>query len=175
MKKKNDALLVALLVLSANCNCTAGEDWKKCPVDKPPQFSDYSIPVIGHAFKIDKLKLRTARSRKYRTVITDQSKLEVNFAGFYRVATWGCGTDCHQFAIVNKKNGLVYTHPTINLVAGVNGNDEPRIDSRSDSELFIISGNFNDIENTEGKYYFQWSGKKLIPVCKMELKKVFSE
>ena len=33
-----------------------------------------------------------------------------NFAGHYVLATWGCGTQCTQVAIVDLKTGFVY-HP----------------------------------------------------------------
>jgi hypothetical protein len=32
----------------------------------------------------------------------------VEFAGYYTIPTWGCGTDCEEFVIVDSISGKVY-------------------------------------------------------------------
>lgn len=106
-----------------------------------------------------KVILTTPRSRRYRTIISLEGKKEPNFAGTYRVVTWGCGTDCHGFAIVDRITGKAFTDPVIEYVAGVMGNDQPRIDFRPDSRLLILTGLIND--DLEGQFFYEWTGKGL--------------
>lgn len=55
-------------------------------------------------------------AREYKTVITDQYKSEgVNFAGYYCLATWGCGAPCAGCAIVDSRTGKVYPGPTSSI------------------------------------------------------------
>jgi hypothetical protein len=82
---------------------------------------------------------------------------------------WGCGSDCHSFAIVNKHTGDVYVDQKVRYVAGVMGNDEPRIDYRVDSRLLVLSGVLNDEAQLEGKFYYEWSGKSLKLISKHTL------
>lgn len=46
----------------------------------------------------------------YRTTIRDQAKEGPNFAGHYTVATWGCGTECEGYAIVDAITGRVVVY-----------------------------------------------------------------
>lgn len=55
-------------------------------------------------------------AREYKTVITEQYKSEgVNFAGYYCLATWGCGAPCAGCAIVDSRTGKVYPGPTSSI------------------------------------------------------------
>jgi hypothetical protein len=134
---------------------------KKCAAYNFDQYcTDYSNSVISK-----KPILVTKLAKQYKTVITASIKQPVNFAGHYRVVTWGCGTDCRGFAIVNKLTGLVYTLPKVEYVAGVMGNDEDRLQFQVVSKLFIINGVIND--EVEGKYYYLFDKErlKLLAIC----------
>ena len=68
-----------------------------------------------------------------------------NFAGHYRVVTWGCGSGCLMMVVVDLRTGTVYRPP---ISAGTTGADRiviPRLgtgwgdfDFRKDSRLFIM-------------------------------------
>ena len=90
------------------------------------KFESYPADIIDVS-STPKLKLHSKHARQYKTMITEVASEPANFAGHYRVITWGCGTDRHGFAIVNKLTGDVYTLPGVNYVAGVMGNDDERI------------------------------------------------
>lgn len=113
-------------------------------------------------------RLTSKESRLYRTVIRDEFTQPANFAGHYRVAIWGCGTDCRNFAIVDKYTGATYTMPGVNAVAGVMGNDDERVDFRAGSRLLIVSGCFNDDCDDNGakaaRFFYEWTGTRLRPV-----------
>ena len=73
-----------------------------------------------------------------------------NFAGQYRVAIWGCGTSCAQFAVVNLRTGRVITLNGVYSVAYVDFNTDdflPQTDSegygfrfKKDSNLLVLVG-----------------------------------
>lgn len=46
-------------------------------------------------------------AKLFRTTITNQVEEGVNFAGHYTVATWGCGTSCTGYAIVDVMTGNI--------------------------------------------------------------------
>src|SRR4051794_13500037 len=46
-----------------------------------------------------------ARSRSYRTQLTEWAREKPNFAGHYILATWGCGTGCAEIAIIDAITG----------------------------------------------------------------------
>lgn len=51
-------------------------------------------------------------AKEYRTVITEKyDALEVNFASHYVVVTWGCGSGCVTGAMVDTRDGSVYSMP----------------------------------------------------------------
>lgn len=43
----------------------------------------------------------------FQTTISSQVAEGANFAGHYAVATWGCGTECQGYAIVDVLNGKI--------------------------------------------------------------------
>lgn len=54
-----------------------------------------------------------ARANKYRSVITQSySKGKANFAGYYQVITWGCGSGCQEGIMIDTRNGKIYNLPT---------------------------------------------------------------
>lgn len=87
--------------------------------------------------------------------------------------TWGCGTDCHEFAIVNKDDGKVFTDRKIDFVVGVMGNDEPRIEFKTNSHMITINGKIND--KTEGKFFYNWNGTNLTLTKTKKLEKKIIE
>jgi hypothetical protein len=94
-------------------------------------FANYSAPVATIASPKINLKSHSI-GPKYRTQIRYTVNREgVNFAGHYTVVTWGCGTNCSLFAVVNLRAGKIWHDPR-------------RIASRGfafkpDSRLFILN------------------------------------
>lgn len=127
-------------------------------LNKTPKYESYPAKVV-YAEAQPPLVLATKLAKRYKTVITEESAKPVNFAGHYRVATWGCGTDCRGFAIINKQTGAVYTLPGLVEVAGVMGIEEDRLAFKADSRLFVITGIQND--SIEGKFFYLWEKEKL--------------
>ena len=124
-----------------------------------PRFEDFPVEAMFEQTPAPVI-LASARARMFRTVLTAQAKKPPNFAGRYRVATWGCGSDCHAFAIIDARTGSVYFHRDALWVGGLPGNDDDRIQFRKDSRLLVLVGARND--QGEGKYYYEWTGTRLI-------------
>ncbi|MBV9477517.1 MAG: hypothetical protein JO315_15710 [Acidobacteria bacterium] len=53
----------------------------------------------------------SGRAHRYRTVLREEAREGANFNGHYRVASWGCGTNCIEWAILDLKTGRVWLAP----------------------------------------------------------------
>lgn len=53
-------------------------------------------------------------AKLYYTVITKSASLGPNFAGHFTVITWGCGTDCFQYAVVDAITGQIIAYSSAN-------------------------------------------------------------
>jgi hypothetical protein len=138
-----------------------------------PTFDAY--PVIREEVVNPKLNpASNTNARKYRTVLRLAIAEGPNFAGYYRLVHWGCGTSCAMFAVVNLKTGRVMTPESFSEVVGVNlYADEflPNTESdgwgfrhRSDSKLLVLAGALlheNKNDSKEGAFYFVLKGEKL--------------
>ncbi|MGN6649371.1 hypothetical protein [Trinickia sp.] len=147
----------------------------------PPQFADYpAAPASAPHSAAVRPQLTSKKARLFRTAIRTDFSEPANFAGHYRVTIWGCGTDCRDFAIVDKHTGRVYTMPGETDVGGVMGNDDERIDFKPDSKLFIVSGCFNDDERCLAqpkKLFYLWTGKtlRLVGQCPLQVERLTAE
>lgn len=127
-----------------------------------PAFEQYPSRTTGVPTPAAlRLHFSSAQGRRYRTVIRASAQQGPNFAGHHRLATWGCGTDCRGFAIVNLRTGQVDTPPGITLVAGVMGSGDERLAFRADSRLLVISGALDDDPARTAQFFYLWQGQRL--------------
>ncbi len=136
-----------------------------------PSFDAY--PVFREEVANPRLNLASNPiARKYRTVLRLAITEGPNFAGYYRLVHWGCGTSCAMFAVVNLKTGRVITPEWFSEVVGVNlYADEflPNTESdgwgfrhKSDSKLLVVAGALlSEDDSKEGAFYFVLNGEKL--------------
>ncbi|WP_266156307.1 hypothetical protein [Dyella silvatica] len=166
------ALLGALVCLGGAVTTAEGMDARaSIHGHKPPSFTDYPAELTRGlpSSTVAEPVLESKTAKQYRSVIRQEFREKANFAGHYRVAIWGCGTDCRNFAIIDKQTGAVYTMPGIDEISGVMGNDDERVDFKLDSKLLLISGCFNDdcisddtpANPKAGRYAYVWTGKEL--------------
>jgi len=111
-------------------------------------------------------------TRMYRTRIKEWSKVRPNFAGHYILATWGCGTDCTQLAIIDAITGKVI-HPagaSTNVATNVHqellqGGDHWQMSGsikfRPDSNLLVLIGMPEEDSTKRGISYYVWDGAQL--------------
>src|SRR5262245_16178019 len=105
--------------------------------------------------------LDTPRNREYRTRIRNGAKEGPNFAGHYTVISWGCGTSCGVYVIVDAQTGQVYWLPEISrgVDLGVAG-PEYRLDSTLMVVASCASPEIYGYKNCNRKYY-NWIESKL--------------
>ena len=73
-------------------------------------------------------------AEEHRTVITEKyDELEVNFASYYVIITWGCGSGCVTGAMVDIRDGIVYAMPEDKEWGG-NGT---YIESKKESQILL--------------------------------------
>lgn len=85
----------------------------------------------------------------FRTTITEQAKEGPNFAGHYTVATWGCGTECEGYAIIDTITGKIVVY-------------EPYIAHKvSDGLIYSLDSNILTLnpKSTNEKYLESIKGK----------------
>ena len=141
MKKNILAICALTLVFSCKENSTqkavSENNTKVKVVEKNTEkvkidtlsFSDYKTNFVNtqEKAKIDFNSNPDAKS--YKTAITEEYKRrDVDFAGYYITATWGCGGGCSAGVIVDVRDGKIYDFPALD------GNYH---DSRKESNLFI--------------------------------------
>jgi hypothetical protein len=109
----------------------------------------------------------------FRTMITTQAKGQPNFAGHYTLATWGCGSDCRGFALIDARTGRVYFNPRAWNVAGVPFQDEDRLQFRPDSRLLIISAWVDGVGGyqEEATFYYVWKDNRFRLIRKAKIRK----
>jgi hypothetical protein len=105
----------------------------------------------------------TKQARLFRTQLRRAADQGPNFAGHLRVATWGCGTCCQSFGIVNLSTGAVWMPPFF-MSCGYPMEDPIRGQAglyfRPDSALFVAIGSQNE-GPVSGIYYYRWNGRAL--------------
>ena len=76
----------------------------------PTEFASHP-PAARLTKPAAKPDVRTGRGHRYRTLLRDEAKEGVNFNGHYRVARWGCGTNCIEWAVIDLATGRVWMAP----------------------------------------------------------------
>jgi hypothetical protein len=76
----------------------------------PVEFASHP-PAAALKTKAAKPDVRSGTAHRYRTVLRDEAAEGVNFNGHYRVATWGCGTNCIEWAVIDLATGRVWMAP----------------------------------------------------------------
>ena len=83
-----------------------------------PNESDYACPDTFHGKPAQVDLGSSAEARNFRTELTAASKKPADFAGFYLAASWGCGSPCQQWALIDLRDGKVYFAPFTTSLGG---------------------------------------------------------
>ena len=135
---------------------------------KRPSFKAYPAKVEAKKAKAINFR-QSPDARSFRTRLTQAIRGDVNFAGHYIVAGWGCGTGCVSGAIIDARNGYVYWPEQFNAL-GVGDTENGYVDEpvayRKNSRLLVITGSpgrakDDDPDLPSGEYYYEWKAKKL--------------
>lgn len=50
-------------------------------------------------------------ARTFRAQLREQARRPADFAGYYVAASWGCGSPCQRWALIDQRDGKVYFAP----------------------------------------------------------------
>lgn len=134
------------------------------PADAP-RFQDYQVPI--YTGKPVRPEVRShRRSYLFRTELRDAAAEGPNFAGHYRLVSWGCGPVCYQWAVINLTSGRVF-HPA-NLASTDHANVEASlfeggiqaVHFHPDSRLLLVIGEVNQDPKQRGMSWFVWDGER---------------
>lgn len=150
-------------------------DWANAP-----RFEQYAVEDLATKW-IPADTNSNPQARMYRTALRRGTAEGPNFAGYYSIVAWGCGSSCVQFAIVNRKTGKVFFPEGINDISGVplNANDFQVKASTGywglrfmlNSRLLILVGAINEDEERQGAFYYVIEGDQLKAVFSVPVKK----
>jgi hypothetical protein len=148
-------ILLLLLIATFSINGIA---------QKAPTYSNYTVKVEKKTAK--KVNLNSnPKAKEYRSRLNGAlADEDVNFAGKYILAQWGCGTSCIQAGIIDAQTGTVYLPIVLQWVTrGYNPalEDYEMIEFKKNSKLLIINGaaGYDKKETQEGFWYYEWTGK----------------
>jgi len=101
------------------------------------------------------------KALRFKTRIKETCKKGINFAGHYTIVSYGCGTSCESYKIVDRINGKIINLPTFGASAS--------IEFQKDSKMVIhnvgwINANLiREAIHAEVKH-FQWDGNDFIEI-----------
>jgi hypothetical protein len=149
------AIAVALFVGTLNVGAQTGV----------PRFNDYPVNE-RHAGKTAPLVMSKAAGQ-FRTRLRQAAAGKPNFAGHFIVATWGCGTECVEGAIIDAKTGQVFMLP-FSLCCwgpgtGVDDNFKP-VEFRLNSNLIVLSGARDEKDGDYGTRFYRFQKHRLVLV-----------
>lgn len=130
MSKRASALGAIFLIAStALLAQTPGKALGQGVPVKAPAFEDYKVDSVyrGRPAPVDFAP--TPGWRSFRTVLREGARFGPDFAGHMTLVTWGCGSDCVQFAVVDARTGRIYDSPV---------QTSADVDGRLDSRLLVI-------------------------------------
>lgn len=181
----SSAALAALLLVTTAASAADIPGWCQYALsDAPksaPKFESYAVPVehVAHAPRVDLQS--DPRARLFRTNLRNATKDGVrygpNFAGHYRLASWGCGTGCLNWMLVDLNTGRIASDNTMyslenNRVAFDREKEDDAYAKRrhatyefgvllyrADSSLLMTLGTPNEDEARDGIAYYRWTGK----------------
>lgn len=124
----------------------------------PHKFISYpSGPIFrGHSVSPN---LLTRDAYQYRTRLRDAAQQPANFASYWRLELWGCGTQCLTGAAVNLANGSVVFLPfSVCCSARLAEPDFSPVGFRADSRLIVFSGLRNE-EGEDKSHFYDFNGQ----------------
>ncbi|APV49380.1 hypothetical protein BWI17_06615 [Betaproteobacteria bacterium GR16-43] len=85
--------------------------------------------------------LLTGPAAKHATRIREAAVKPADFNGHYRVARWGCGASCIQWAVIDQKTGRVILSPRVLSACTAAESEDAKypdwLDYRLDSRLIV--------------------------------------
>src|SRR5581483_628014 len=103
-------LQIVTLVLTCSTLVCADSQRNAKHKKAPPRFTDFPVAAVWQE-KTVAVKIRRPSEKMFRTRLRDAARERPNFAGHYRFVIWGCGSECILGAIIDLRNGDVFSPP----------------------------------------------------------------
>jgi len=131
---------------------------------EPPTFDQYQVNELFDKTPAPIDVKGHPRAKRYKEALSASASQGPNFAGHYRIVTWGCGTACLELAIVDLETGRVFFPGNLkrNYYQGVRDGTEP-FSFRKNSALLVAAGSPNHRERL-GLHYFLWKSDELVDI-----------
>lgn len=127
-----------------------------CAVHAAPQFDDFPATKVG-TWRSD-VQLIDAKSRRFGSILRSAARRDVNFAGHYILASWGCGTSCVMAAVIDTKTGSVTWLPF--TVCCWNIQITEPLEFRPESRLLIVHGSRDEKGAGDDLHFYEFQGNK---------------
>ena len=143
-----------------------------------PKFEDYAVPreTVRHPAPV---RMAEPDARMFRTRLREAVAAAAHggpdFAGHYALATWGCGTNCLGWGIVDLKTGRTGFLTTLqNNSIDFDRDDAVAAYARrhratydfgvllysAHSDLLVTTGMQGEDEKRDGAAYYRWTGTR---------------
>lgn len=100
-------------------------------------------------------------AERYKTVITQKYlELEVNFASYYVIITWGCGSGCITGVLVDIRDGIVYSMPEDKDWGGNGTYIESKKESKILTTVAVAQSSSGEVE--ELRKLWEWNENEKI-------------
>ena len=142
-------LLLIILMAISLVSCQDKTKKKEDSISTIPLNSERTVKVDIN-FKSNPI------AERYRTIITEKyNELEVNFASYYVITTWGCGSGCVTGVMVDIRDGFVYSMPEDKDWGGNGTYIESKKESKILKTVAVAQSSSGEIE--ESKKYWEWN------------------
>lgn len=150
-------LCIASLLILLSCAAVCQDQAKVTPEWKY-RFEDFRVDQFFHG-KPTRAKIVTKFDRQFRTRIRKGALEGPNFSDHYTIVSWGCGSDCVSFVIVDATNGKVSWNTPFRILlvpyhGSQSGKEYRGLEFKRDSRLLVADGCPD--ENDCGTHYFEW-------------------
>lgn len=103
-----------------------------------PEFERYPAePAMTKKAAAPRL---VGKARRYRTILREEAAQPPNFNGHYRLAQWGCGTNCVEWALIDLESGKVWMapEPLLSCAGSVPAQADDWFEARVTSSLLYV-------------------------------------
>lgn len=95
------------IIIGKNTSDAALEIYQKYRYTK--SFEDYAASLYTGTLAAPNFA-SNPKAKQFKTVIKEGCSKGINFAGYYTLITWGCGSSCQTNVVVNRKNGDIHDY-----------------------------------------------------------------
>lgn len=139
---------------------TTAEFWKRLE-NRGLSFKEHPSKRVWNGRRAP-LILDTPFKRRFKTVLTQAAAGEPDFDGSLIIASWGCGSNCQHFAIIEPESGMV--HDGLTSRWGIRYRKESSLIVVNDPEGFRINAVEEDpfLPLDFTTEFHRWDGQRLV-------------